>query len=166
MAIVRESTRKRKVALGLVALLLAAGSLRAHHSLLDFDTSAPVWVEGKVMRLEIANPHGRIYIEQTDESGQVHPWVVEGASPLHFKRMGLADDRVKVGDVVKVCGFESRGSQWAFRHGKLSSRAWKLPGRLMNGNLLVLPDGEKKVLSNYGELYQCLDPRDWGLLKQ
>ncbi len=166
MTITSKMTRMMAVLMVLVALLVSAKSLTAHHSLLNFDTSAPIWIKGKVNRFEVVNPHSRIYLEESEESGDAHQWIIDGPSPLHFKRMGLAGDSLKVGDIVKVCGFESRGSQQAFHHGKLSSKAWKLPGRYMNGNLLVLPDGEKKVLSNYGELYQCLGPEDWDLLRQ
>lgn len=165
MTSTRKTTRMMAISTAFVVLLVSTESLGAHHSLVDFDTSAPIWVKGKVLRVEVVNPHSRIYLEQTDENG-TQEWVADGPSPLRFKRMGLAGDRLKVGDVVEICGFESRWSQDAFRHGHLYSKAWKLPGRLMNGNLLVLPDGEKKVLSNYGELYQCLGPEDRNLLKQ
>lgn len=158
-------TKAAVISTAWLALLALAGTLGAHHSLIEFDTSAPIWVEGRVIRFEVANPHSRMYLEQTDGSG-AQEWVIDGPAPLHFKRMGLAGVSLKVGDVVKVCGFESKRSQSAFLHGLLHSKAWNLPGRLMNGNLLVLPDGEKKVLSNYGELYQCLDSSDWDLLKQ
>ena len=142
----------------IVALLVSAGSLAAHHSLVSgFDLSAPIWIKGKVVRFEAVNPHSRIYLEQTDENGQVHPWIADGPSPLQFQRRGFTEDTLKVGDMVEVCGFESLKSQEAHRTGKLDSAEYNLPGRFMNGTLLLLSDDQEIVLSNYGQLQRCMD---------
>lgn len=147
-----------------IALLASAGSLGAHHSLASFDTSAPVWVTGTVARFENINPHSRIHVEQESEDGRTHRWLVDGATPRLLDRMGLDADTLKPGTVIEVCGFEGLQSQQAFRQAGLDSSSAEIPERFMNGTLLVMPDGRKQVLSDYGQLHQCLGPDDEDLL--
>ncbi len=151
-------TRTTPVWAAALALLAFAGSLAAHHSLVSgFDLSTPIWIKGKVVRFEAVNPHSRIYLEQTDGNGEVHQWIADGPSPLQFQRRGFTDDTVKIDDMVEVCGFESLKSQDAHQAGKLDSPDYKLPGRFMNGTLLLLADNQEVVLSNYGQLQRCMD---------
>lgn len=141
-----------------LALLVSAGTLAAHHSLgSGFDLSTPVWIKGKIVRFEAVNPHSRIYLEQTDASGAIHQWIADGPSPLQFQRRGFTEDMVRVGDTVEVCGFESLKSQEANRTGKLGSPDYPLSGRFMNGTLLLLAGDQEVVLSNYGHLQRCMD---------
>lgn len=147
-----------------IALLVSAGALGAHHSLARFDTSLPVWVTGSVVRFENINPHSRIYVEQKREDGRIHRWIVDGATPRLLDQTGFDAEMLKPGTVIEVCGFEGFQSQQAFLQAGLDSRTAEVPERFMNGTLLAMPDGRKQVLSDYGQLHQCLGPGDEDLL--
>jgi hypothetical protein len=142
-----------------VVMIASASWLAGHHSLANFNTSAPVWVKGTVVRFEQINPHSRIYLEQ-EENGEVRQWVVDGPSPAQLTRIGLDANVLKAGDVIEVCGFEGLESQRLFRSAAAESAFPDRPGRFMNGNLLVMPDGETQFWSDYGQLHQRLGPHE------
>lgn len=141
------------------AVLASAGSLAAHHSLVLFDTSAPVWVKGVVVRFERINPHSRIFVDQETGDGQVRTWAVDGPARFQLLGMDLADDFLKAGDVIEVCGFTMK-EEVAARRARPEVADANRFDRFMNGNLLVMPDGRKRFWSDYGHLSQCLDPND------
>lgn len=155
-----------------VAFLASAGALAAHHSLASFDTSAPIWVKGRVVAFERVNPHSVIFIDEIDElseDGQARRWAVDAPARAQLARRGL-EDVVEPGDVVEVCGFAANVGPAARRELpepvslSLQSSTPDPSGQIMNGHLLVTPDGEKRVLSDYGQLHQCLGPEDQDLL--
>ena len=88
-----------------LAVLAAPGVLTAHHSLVQFDTTTPLWIKGKVVRFDRVNPHSRIFLEQTKGDGQTERWAIEGPNLLQLTRMGIAEDVLKAGDVIEACGF-------------------------------------------------------------
>ena len=147
-----------------LAVLASTSSLEAHHSLAQFDTSAPVWVTGTVVGFERVNPHSRISLDREMEDGRIERWIVDGPAPRQLTRIGVDYDTLRAGDVIEVCGFEGLESQRTFIGAGLDSA--DLPERFMNGNLMLMPDGEKWVWSNYGQLHQCLGPDEEDLLNR
>jgi hypothetical protein len=133
------------------ALLATAGSLAAHHSLIQFDTSAPVRVKGIIVGFERINPHSRILLEETMENGQVQRWIVDGPSVTQLDRRGIGPDALKPGGAVEACGFTLKPEV-------VSQAKTNLQGRFMNGTLLVTPDGKRRLWTDYGHLKQCLNP--------
>src|SRR6476660_5176995 len=98
----------KKIATGWLAALVvlgSAGSLLAHHSLGNYDTTKAVRVKGTVVQFHQINPHSFIYLEEKGTDGQTHRWAVEGPSILQLGRSGFAKDALKFGDVVEVCGY-------------------------------------------------------------
>lgn len=144
-------TKTRAVWTVAMAVFAYPGVLSGHHSLAQFDTSVPVWVKGTVVSFERVNPHSVIFIDQESEDGQVHRWAVDGPAPRQFARMGIDMDILKAGDVIEICGFATRAgarSQREFQEPlslSLRSSTPNSSGQVMNGHLLVLPDGEKRV---------------------
>src|SRR5215510_2077828 len=148
-----------------IAVLASAGSLAAHHSLAQFDTSVPVWVKGTVVRFDRINPHSIIFLDQKRQDGQIQRWAVDGPGLIQLGRMGVEKDILKAGDLIEVCGF-------ATKEGVPSQRVLQTPsssgfkstpnmaGRIMNGSMLVMPDGKKRFWSDYGQLDKCLGPGD------
>ena len=117
-----------------IFLLLIAGlglfgsttSSFAHHSFsVEYDANKPVKFEGVVSKIEWTNPHARIYVDVTDAKGTVQTWNLELASPSALARNGWSSRTLKVGDRVKVDGFDGRAAN-TYR---------------MNAKSIVLPDG-------------------------
>lgn len=148
-----------------ITSLTAAGSLQAHHSLARFDTEVPIWVKGAVVRFERINPHSTIYIDQKTEDGRVHRWAVDGPALLQLDRRGIGQDFLKAGDVIEVCGFATRAGVASQKPS--STPEWsgaEVTGQLMNGHVLLMPDGQKWFWSDYGQLRKCIGPDERGSL--
>ena len=104
---------KTKVAAAIAASALVATALpaAAHHAFsLEYDAKKPIRFEGVVTRVEWTNPHARIYVDVTDGTGKVNNWNLELASLSALVRNGWTRTSVKVGERVKVEGFEGRGT--------------------------------------------------------
>ena len=91
--------------LALLLVLVAAGSLQAHHSLGNFDTTKAFRVKGTVFKVHHINPHSFIYLDHTGADGKMQRWAVEGPPLRNLDRLGIARDFLKVGDVVEACGY-------------------------------------------------------------
>jgi hypothetical protein len=150
---------KKKTMTGLLAVLVAlvpAGSLLAHHSLASFDTTTAVRVKGTILQIHEINPHSFIFLEQKDEEGQSQRWAVEGPSALQLNRRGIAKGPLKAGDVIEVCGYlPKERTMW-----QLASpvpNGTSMAGRLINAELLVMPDGREQSWGDYGA-HKCFAP--------
>ena len=141
-----------------IALLASAGSLVAHHSLAQFDTSTPVRVKGIVVVFERINPHSIIFLDQKKEDGQTQRWAVDGPGITQLDRFGVPKDMLKAGDVIEVCGFAAKESVQSQSQPRKSSSMPNMQGRILNGHVLVMPDGQKRFWSDYGQLDKCLGP--------
>ena len=157
---------KRTIALWTAALavLASAGSLTAHHSLAQFDTDTAVWVKGTIVLLEYVNPHSFIFLEEKTASGQSQGWAVEGPSALQFARRGFDRNDLKVGDVIEACGYVTKHgvqtrtvSAEPDSPGLNAATSRTTTGRVLTGEMLVLPDGEKRPWGDYGH-HHCLGP--------
>ncbi len=95
--------------LAVLMTLVSAGSLLAHHSLTNFDTTKAVRVKGTIVQINQINPHSFIYLDEKGTDGQTRRWAVEGPSVIQLNRNGVAKS-LKPGDVVEVCGYAAQGS--------------------------------------------------------
>jgi len=63
-------------------LLLVSTELSAHHSLLaEFRTDSPTEITGVITDMDWINPHSYLYVDVTDEAGNVVNWHLEEAPP-------------------------------------------------------------------------------------
>jgi hypothetical protein len=94
-----------------VALLTTAVPIVAHHSFAaEFDRNKTITVTGNVTKLEWTNPHARLYVDGTDETGKKQEWDFELGPPNGLMRNGWRRDSLKAGHKVTVEGFRSKTS--------------------------------------------------------
>jgi hypothetical protein len=99
---------------GVGILLATTLPLLAHHSFAaEFDGSKKITLEGKVVQLEMVNPHSWIHFDVTNADGKVEHWKAEGGSPSVLLRLGWNRDTLPVGTKIKISGSPSKDG--AFR---------------------------------------------------
>ena len=97
--------------LTVLTLLAAAVPMAAHHSFAaEYDRSRPITVTGSVTKLEWTNPHARLYVMGTDETGKMQEWDFELGPPNGLMRNGWRRDSLKAGLKVVVEGWRSKTS--------------------------------------------------------
>jgi hypothetical protein len=122
-----ERVMRAKLGIGVacVGLLWLVVPVAAHHSFsVEYDANKPIAFEGVVTKIEWTNPHARVYVDVVDK-GTVRNWNMELASPSALARNGWSSRTLKVGDKVKVDGFDGRAAN-TYR---------------LNAKSIVLPDG-------------------------
>jgi hypothetical protein len=155
-----EGFQMNRMATGWLAVLAAcvsAGPLLAHHSLGNFDTQTAVRVKGTIAQVNYINPHSFIYVDEKREDGQIiRRWAAEGPSLLQLNRQGFAKDALKPGDVVEVCGYlHKEALMWQIASADPSAAS--LAGRLINAEMLTMPDGTQRSWGDYG-VHKCFAP--------
>ena len=148
-----------------VVLLASAGSLVAHHGLSQYDTTTAVRVKGTIVVFERVNPHSILFVDQKREDGQIQRWAVEGPGILQLDRMGLGKEALKAGVVVEACGYVVTKEGGKLRQANVLREQLRpiaiefnsVSGRIMDGELLVMADGQKRIWSDYGH-HKCLSP--------
>jgi len=93
-----------------VFVLLLAMPLLAHHEF-AFDATYdgnPITITGKVVRVDLVNPHVLIQIESVDSAGKVVRWVLEGSGVAHVRQNGFDKSTLKSGDTITACGFPGK----------------------------------------------------------
>ena len=115
----REFSLKRILLVApMVAVLLATGTLWAHHApTAVFDMSKPVTVKGNLTKVDWFNPHISIVIDAKTAEGAAEDWKFESNPPYWFKKVGVsrADFAKSVGQPVTVGGVRARdGSHYGY----------------------------------------------------
>lgn len=110
-----------------VAVLGAATQAAAHHSFAaEFDRNKPVKLTGTVTKVEWTNPHARIYIDVTDDQGEVEHWDFELGPVNGLMRQGWTRNSLRPGHVVTIDGFRAKDGS-----------------RVANARTVKLPDGRR-----------------------
>jgi hypothetical protein len=92
-------------------IVATAAPIVAHHSFAaEYDRSRTITVTGSVTKLEWTNPHARLYVMGTDETGKMQEWDFELGPPNGLMRNGWRRDSLKAGLKVIVEGFRSKTS--------------------------------------------------------
>ena len=75
------------------AIIAATGSVAAHHAFsAEFDSNAPVKLQGPITKVEWVNPHAWIHIEVKGADGKTETWVIEGGTPNTLMRRCMPRD--------------------------------------------------------------------------
>jgi len=118
---------KSTLCAAIMALLLGAGSASAHHAFArDFDKDKPVTLNGKVTKVQWANPHVYTFIDVKDDKGKTTNWKIEMGSPSDLMKAGWTRTRLKAGEMVTLQG-------WAAKNGT----------NFANAEEMTMPDGQK-----------------------
>jgi len=91
----------------LAALVVAAGSLWAHHSpSAEFEMGKNVVVNGTLTKVDWVNPHIVVLVDAKGADGSVDNWKMESNPPAWFRRVGVnRNDLAKgLGQMVTVEG--------------------------------------------------------------
>lgn len=120
---------------GASLVLAAAVPVVAHHAFgAEFDANRPVLLKGKIVKIELVNPHAWIHVEipKSDGTGS-EVWMVEGGTPNTLLRRGITKQTLAIGTEVVVDGYQSKDR---------SNRA--------NGRDITFPDGRKLFMGSSG----------------
>ena len=85
-------------ALTTLTLLLAPLGVSAHHSLAaEFRTDNPIEITGVITDMEWINPHSYLFLDVTDEAGDVVSWHLELLPTSMLRKAGLTKE-LMIGD--------------------------------------------------------------------
>ncbi|MDG1852211.1 MAG: DUF6152 family protein, partial [Gammaproteobacteria bacterium] len=116
-----------RLAFSLFILSFLVTPVFAHHSTVGiFEQDRTIEVRGLITEISWRNPHGRIFLDVTDDNGNIEKWEVETASISILRNRGVSSDVIAVGDVVTVAGRPSRRDR-----------------PFMLGNNILLPSGDE-----------------------
>lgn len=92
------------------ALLAAASSADAHHSMAMFDLKTKKEFSGTVREFQWTNPHCYVQLIVKNDKGQDEEWSLEMAAPAYLQAKGWKAKIIKPGDRISV-------SIWPLRSG-------------------------------------------------
>jgi hypothetical protein len=144
-----------KMSSGWLAVLVALvpAGLMAHHSLGNYDTTKAVRIKGTIVELRPLNPHSFIFLEEKIAEGQIRRWAIEGPATRQLSLRGSLADALKPGVVIEVCGYLPK-EPITWQIAGPDPNAVSIAGRLINGELLVMPDGKQESFGDYG-VHKC-----------
>src|SRR3954463_8936014 len=83
-----RSTRRRLITFASMVLLVPVVTLAHHSYTAEFDTTKPIRLSGVLTKVEWANPHIWIYLDVTDDKGNVTNWGFSASPPGMLQRRG------------------------------------------------------------------------------
>ena len=99
----------RSLALLSGGLLGLATPAYAHHSFIaHYVDDSMVSVEGVVIEFQFRNPHSFVYIENTNDAGEVETWALEMHNTIRMGKMGFTKASFQPGEHVTATGNRAR----------------------------------------------------------
>jgi hypothetical protein len=78
-------------------------------SVITYDSTRQVKLEGPVTRIDWTNPRAFLHVTVKDATGLTSSWAIEFGNPLELERDGWKPGSLNIGDVVTVDGVPARG---------------------------------------------------------
>jgi len=125
-------------------LLLASGTLLAHHSDSIWDQSHLITITGTVTQFAFVNPHTEIHLSVKSAKGQQEDWVALGGAPNQMRAIGWTSHRFQPGDQLTIVGFQYRDGRRAILHLKMFRSS---------GEEVALSPIEGQFLKNYEDAH-------------
>lgn len=101
----QDSSIMKTIIFTLVFGLLMPLLTNAHHAFRTaYNFSKTDTLDGRVVRLELVNPHARLILDVINEDGEVEEWMVEGPGKLALARRGWTDDMFTAGERITAVG--------------------------------------------------------------
>ena len=90
-------------------VMLGLSVASAHHStVVNFDSSREITVDGVITEVRWLNPHSRFRLDVKNKDGRVEEWLVEMGALNTMKRAGFPTERFVVGEPLTVIGAAGR----------------------------------------------------------
>lgn len=96
--------KKLLTACALLAAVMTAAPLSAHHSTAMFDDTKTITVTGVIKEFQYTNPHSWLIIEVTGADGKVTTWGFEAEGPTTLMRSGIRKSSLPVGSKITITG--------------------------------------------------------------
>ena len=99
------------VVLVAATLIVAAGSLSAHHSVSgQYDASRPLTLTGVISKVDWINPHIYLHLDVKDKDGAVTTWTLSTLPTAMMRRAGLTKETLQgqPGEVVTITAIAAR----------------------------------------------------------
>ncbi len=124
--------KQRPILLLGILTLLSTESIHSHHARTPvYDASLTVTVEGLVTEFSLFNPHASIFLDVTDDAGNLVKWSIELPGKLNLTVGGWTDDSVIVGERVAISGnptYTGSSGMWLVRLIRADGSELLLPG--------------------------------------
>ena len=93
----------KRFTLGLVAVMIVALPLSAHHSFeAEYDVAKTTDLKGFVTKIEWGNPHAHVYLNVVEKDGSTANYSVELGPPYALVRTGWQRNTVNIGDSITM----------------------------------------------------------------
>jgi hypothetical protein len=108
---------KAKIGLLVLTGVLFAGITAAgHHSIIGtYDFNKEIKLDGKLVQVQLRNPHSFIHVEAPDDKGVMKRWALEWGGAGQLVNQGVDRNSLKVGDQVVVTGNPARNGDTRMR---------------------------------------------------
>jgi len=108
----RRFTKTLAGTLVLAGIGYAGHTAHAHHAFsAEFDINQPIEISGVISKFVLTNPHSWLYIDVTDENGNVTNWGFEFGTPFALRSRGVTKSTLVPGTKVTIHGYRSRNGQ-------------------------------------------------------
>ena len=92
-----------------LAIFFTSHDVLAHHSFAaEYDAEKPIKFTGTVTEMKWSNPHGWIYVDVKDESGNVVNWALETSASNGLIRRGWRKEDLPAGTTLQIEGWQAR----------------------------------------------------------